>query len=263
MTTGPLSGQRILITGASMGIGECLAKEFAARGAELLLVARSEDKLRSLCEQLREAGALCDYLASDLSQPTQVSSLIERILAQGRLDGIVHNAGVGLYGAFENYAETDVRELLEINFFSVLSLTRGLLPLLRKSARPTILLVSSVVSWRAIARLSVYSASKSALNGFAEALRVELKPAGIRVVNSYPGRTRTPFSANAKSFGWRPFSTERSGMPPETVARKLARAYIRGKRDEFVSWNNRALIWLNFLFPGLVDWGLGKYFKNK
>ncbi|MCC7344631.1 MAG: SDR family NAD(P)-dependent oxidoreductase [Deltaproteobacteria bacterium] len=258
-----LRGQRILITGASMGIGEALAREFAARGAELLLVARSEGKLRALCEELRRMGTPCEYLVADLTKPEQVASLVEKILAQGRLGGVLHNAGAGLYGAFERYAEADVRELFELNFFSVLALTRGLLPLLKKSPRPTLLLVSSIVSWRAIARLSVYSASKSALNGFAEALRVELKPDGIRVVNTYPGRTRTPFSANAKSFGWRPFSTERSGTPPEQVARKLARAYVGGKRDEFVSWSNRLLVWGNFFFPKLIDWGLGKYFQNK
>ncbi|KAB2841143.1 SDR family NAD(P)-dependent oxidoreductase [bacterium] len=258
-----LRGQRILITGASMGIGEALAREFSASGAELLLVARSEDRLRALCEELRGSNIPCEYLVADLSRPEQVSTLIEKILAQGRLDGIVHNAGVGLYGAFEQYAEVDVRELFEINFFSVLTLTRGLLPLLKKARRPTLLLVSSIVSWRAIARLSVYSASKSALNGFAEALRVELKPEGVRVVNSYPGRTRTPFTANAKSFGWRPFSTERSGMPPEAVARKLARAYARGKRDEFVCLSNRLLIWLNFFFPRAIDYGLSRYFKNR
>ncbi|MCC6273255.1 MAG: SDR family NAD(P)-dependent oxidoreductase [Deltaproteobacteria bacterium] len=258
-----LRGHRILITGASMGIGEALARELAGRGAELLLVARSEDRLRALCDELRRAGAPCEYLAADLTKPEQVATLVEKILSQGRLDGVAHNAGAGLYGAFEQYAETDVRELFELNFFSVLTLTRGLLPLLKKSPRPTLLLVSSIVSWRAIARLSVYSASKSALNGFAEALRVELKRDGIRVVNSYPGRTRTPFSANAKSFGWRPFSTERSGMSPEKVARKLARAYVRGKRDEFVSWSNRLLVWGNFFFPKLIDWGLGRYFRNK
>ena len=97
-----LRGQRILITGASMGIGECLAREFASLGAELLWVARSEDKLRTLCDQLRGTGAVCDYLVADLSKPEQVASLIDQVLAQGRLDGIVHNAGVGLYGAFEH-----------------------------------------------------------------------------------------------------------------------------------------------------------------
>ena len=258
-----LRGQRILITGASMGIGEALAREFAAKGAELLLVARSEDKLAQLCQGLRSSSTVCEYLVADLASPQDVAALIAKIGAQSRLDGIVHNAGIGLYGGFEQCAETDIRQLFEVNFFAVLNLTRGLLPLLKKSRRPTLLLVSSIVSWRSIARLAAYCASKSALNGFAEALRVELKKDGVRVVNTYPGRTRTPFSSNAKSTGWRPFSTDKQGMSPEAVAQKLARAYERGKRDEFVSISNRLLAWTNFFWPGLVDWGLGRYFRDK
>ncbi len=258
-----LRGQRILITGASMGIGAQLAREFAKRGAELLLVARSEDKLNDLRRSLLEAGAACEVLPADLSKPPSVQALIASVLALGRLDGLVHNAGVGLYGDFETQAEADVRELFEVNFFSVLALSRGLLPLLKQSAHPRLMLVSSVVSWRAIARLAVYSASKSALNGFAEAFRIELAPFGIPVVNTYPGRTRTEFTANAKSTGWRPFSTERQGMAAEQVARRLVAAYRKGKRDEFVSLSNRLLIWGNFLFPRMIDWGLKKYFRGK
>ncbi len=258
-----LQGQRILITGASMGIGEFAARELGKLGANLLLVARSEDRLKQLTEELGREGIACDYVTADLTDEASRQNLIKAVLEQGRLDGIVHNAGIGLYGDFESTEEKDVRQLFELNFFSILVLTRGLLPLLKRSTRPTLLTVSSVVSWRAIARLSAYSASKAAVNGFVEAIRVELAPLGIRVVNVYPGRTRTEFTANAKSTGWRPFSTERSGMKPETVGRKLARAYLKGKRDEFISLGNRALIWMNFLFPRIVDWGLEKYFRNK
>jgi len=245
-----------------MGIGESLAREFSGLGAELLLVARSEEKLKKLCEELSASGGRCDYLLADLSKPEASSTLVQTILSQGKLDGIVHNAGVGLYGTFEQLNVADIRELFEVNFFSVLNLTHGLLPLLKKSSRPTVMLVASIVAWRSIARLNVYSASKAALSSFAEALRVELQPYGIRIVNTYPGRTRTEFSANAKTSGWRPFSSQGQGMSSTRVAKKLARAYCKGKRDEFVSLSNRFLMWGNFLFPRLIDWGLGRYFKS-
>jgi short-subunit dehydrogenase len=258
----PLSGQTILITGASMGIGEFLAREFSQRGADLLLVARSEERLAKLCEEFNSTGTKNTYRTADLAEAQQVSTLIQQVLAHGKLDGLVHNAGIGLYGALDSLEEADMRRLFEINFFSYLELVRALLPLLRQSRNAKVMTVSSIVAWRAIPRLNVYSASKSALNGFNEALRVELAPHGIRLINTYPGRTRTAFSANAKSSGWRPFSTDSEGMPAEQVARKLARAYVKGKRDEFVSWSNRFLVWGNFLFPKLIDWGLGKYFQK-
>ncbi|HCU23919.1 MAG TPA: short chain dehydrogenase [Deltaproteobacteria bacterium] len=248
----------ILITGASRGIGAALARELAKDDVELLLVARNAEDLKSLAAELQARGTRCECLPCDLSRPEDVAALAETVAARPKLDGLIHNAGIGLYGKLESLREADMRELFEINFFSVLTLTRRLLPLLKQSPLPRILLVSSVVSWRAIAGLGVYCASKFALNGFAEALRVEVAPHGIKVVNTYPGRTRTNFSTAAKSDGWKPFAVDHRGISPEKVARKLARAYRKGKRDEFVSFSNRLLIWANFCFPRLVDWGLEK-----
>lgn len=258
-----LKGRSILITGASMGIGESLAREMARQGADLILVARSEALLKKLCQELQSSGTTCRYFTCDLAQASEVEDLGEKILALGQLDGIVHNAGVGIYGEFSHLSDLDIRGLFEINFFSILSLTRILLPLLKNSPVPRILTVSSVVSWRGIPRMSPYCASKAALSLFVESLRVELKKHRIKLINTYPGQTRTDFSVNAKSKGWRPFSTEGSGTPPAKVAKKLVRAYIRGKRDEYVSLSNRMLIWLNFFFPKLLDWSLEKYFRNR
>jgi short-subunit dehydrogenase len=251
-----LQGKTILLTGASMGIGYALAPLLAEAGARLILTARSEAKLKSLAEKLPEAT----YLICDLAEPSQAEALAEQILSRGTLDGIIHNAGVGLYGELETLEQTDVRHLFEINFFSILHLTRRLLPLLKRSPQGRVVMISSVVSWRSIPRMSVYCASKAALNSFTEAVRVELTGTGIRLVNVYPGRTRTDFSLNAKSTGWRPFSTETGGDSAEKVAQKIVRAYLKGKRDEYVSLSNRLLIWGNFLFPGLIDWGLEKFF---
>jgi short-subunit dehydrogenase len=178
------------------------------------------------------------------------------------LDGIIYNAGVGLYAEFEKTQEEDIRELFEINFFSILHLTQGLLPLLKLGEQPTLLFVSSVIGWRAIPRITAYCASKAALNLFAESLRIELEKYSIKVVTAYPGRTKTEFSTQAKSIGWRPSATK-YGMSPEKVAKKLIRAYQKGKRDEYVSLGNRLMIWMNFIFSKLLDRALRKYFKNK
>jgi short-subunit dehydrogenase len=245
-----------------MGIGEHVAREFAGHGASLILVARSADKLQALSEELSSL-APCRYEPCDLGEPEAVKSLLQRLQGLDRLDGLMLNAGVGLYGKFEDLEDQDIRNLFEVNFFSYLSLIRGLLPALKRGPAPRILTVSSIVGWRAIARLAAYSASKSALNGFVEALRIELKPHGIAITNTYPPRVRTDFTVNAKSKGWRPFATDRGGQAPELTAKRMVRAYLRGKRDAYLSCSNRLLIWGNFLLPGLIDWGLERYFRKQ
>ncbi len=259
-----LNGKTILITGASMGIGEAIARAFAAEGANLILVARSEAKLKELCQQLErtsESKQSFQYLLCDLAKKTEVKNLIIELQKFDRIDGLICNAGVGLYGELKDLSEDDSRNLFEINFFSIIALIQALLPQLKKSHQARIVLISSVVGWRAIPRLSVYSASKAALNLLAESLRVELNPHKIKVVNIYPGRTKTAFSDNAVSTGWKPFATQ-SGQSAEQVAKRSLQAYLKGKRDEYVSCSNRLLIWVNFLFPKLIDWGLGIYFKR-
>ena len=256
-----LQNQTILITGASMGIGEKTTQLFAAQGANLILVARSEAKLKELQARLEQPGQLIKYLVCDLSQASQVEALLEKLKAEPKLDGILHNAGIGLYGNFETYSEEVIRRVFEVNFFSILKLTQGLLPLLQKSARPRLAFVSSILGWRAVPRLSIYAASKYALNGFVEALRLELVTAGIQVINIYPGRTKTGFTQNAPSTGWRPFATDQGGVAPEYVARKILKAYLRAKRDEYVVWGNRFLLWANFYLPRVLDWGIRKLYK--
>lgn len=245
-----------------MGIGEHLAREFAGHGASLILVARSADKLQALTEELNSM-APCRFEACDLGEPEAVKGLLQRLRNLDRLDGLVLNAGIGLYGKFEDTEERDIRRLFEVNFFSYLALVRGLLPALKKGQAPRVMTVSSIVSWRAIARLGTYSASKSALNGFVEALRIELMPHGIAITNTYPPRVRTDFTANARSSGWRPFATDQAGQDPRVTAKRMVRGYLRGKRDVYLSFSNRALIWGNFLFPWLIDWGLDQYFRRQ
>ncbi|HKY62535.1 MAG TPA: SDR family NAD(P)-dependent oxidoreductase, partial [bacterium] len=122
-----LSGKTILVTGASMGIGEHLARHFASHGAGLILVARSADRLKALSDEL-SATVPCRYEPCDLGDPAAVKSLLQRLERLDKLDGLVLNAGIGLYGKFENLEDGDIRRLFEVNFFSYLTLIRGLLP---------------------------------------------------------------------------------------------------------------------------------------
>jgi len=245
-----------------MGIGEAVARAAARRGARLILASRNTERLKQIQDELSASAAGIEVIATDLSQAADAERLAKTVAERyPQLDGIVLNAGVGLYGEFAEVSDADIRELFEINFFSNLSLIRGLLPSLRQAAAPRIALVSSVVGWRGLPRLSTYCASKGALNLFAEALRVELKKSGITLSNIYPGRTRTQFQANAKTEGWKP--PDNWGQSAESVAEKILKAMRRGKRDEFISLSNRLVIWGNFLFPKLIDYFLERYFRDK
>lgn len=254
----------IVLVGASMGIGAALAQALANPKHHLVLIARSETRLAALCRSLETQGATARYFCCDLSQPAEVERLAAQLLAHlDRIDGFIYNAGIGLYGPFEQLEGQDMREMFEVNFFALEGLTRALLPLLKKSRHATVMTVSSIVSWRSIPHLGLYCASKAALNAWVEALRIELKAYGIRIVNTYPGRTQTDFFKNAKTRGWTPLARQLKGATPEAVAKKLVKAYLRGKRDEYVSWGNRLLRGFNFFCPSFFDWLLAYYFRRR
>lgn len=268
MSDTPWKGKKVLVTGASMGIGEQIARRFAARGADLILVARSAGRLKALQEELRALGVSCDILPADLARPADVRALGQEIRARGRLDVLVHNAGAILYEHFLSGREEDFRSLFELNFFSVLSLTREAMPALEASARagggPRLVLISSIAAWRALPLWSAYCSSKAALSSWAEAVRMELKPKGIGVTTVCPGVTKTNLSANAASQGPKPFATtEGKGVPPETVAAAVVRACEKGKRDESVILFNRFYRWLTFLCPRLFDAYFEKYYRKR
>lgn len=258
-STNFFEGKTILLTGASMGIGEATARVLARRAATLILVARSEDRLKKLCQDLTAMGATCRFVACDLTRPEDLQKLVNSVLSGEKLDGIIHNAGGIRYESFADSKDADFRSLFELNFFSILSLTRQLLPLLKKGTSPTLLLVSSAAAWRSLPLWSAYCASKAALSSWAEALRLELKNSGIRVVTVSPGVTQTDLSQHAATEGPKPFATtEGKGSSPELVAQKIVSAYQRGKRDEPVIFFNRLYRLLTFLFPKRFD----RYFES-
>lgn len=257
-------GKTILVTGASMGIGEATARALARRGAGLILAARGADRLQKLTESLTAQGAPCRYVACDVTKPDGMKRLVDDVKAGDRLDGIVHNAGGIRYEAFEKSSDADFRALFELNFFSVLALTRDLLPLLKKGSSPTLLLVSSAAAWRSLPLWSAYCASKAALSSWAEAVRLELRPQGIRVVTVSPGVTKTDLSHHANTEGPKPFATtEGKGTSPEAVAEKIVAAYESGKRDEPVIYFNRIYRLLTFLFPKLFDAYFEAYYRKR
>jgi NAD(P)-dependent dehydrogenase (short-subunit alcohol dehydrogenase family) len=182
-----VSGKVVLITGCSRGIGQATAIRLAQSGWTVVATLRS-DAGRSTLEAAGVQGVLMD-----VTQPEQVSAGIAQVIADhGRLDAMIANAGVGLFGCFETLSEAETRRVMEVNFFGVLDCSRKALPHLRKS-QGRLVIISSIAGRRSAPGSSLYNASKFAIEGWAEGLSYELAPFGVKVVLVEPGPTESGF----------------------------------------------------------------------
>jgi len=183
-----MSERTAVVTGASSGIGERTARRLARDGWRVLLVARREDRLRVLSDELRDSAFLAVDL-TDADAPSRVRARVDELW--GRLDLLVNNAGWSERGAFGDVGYENVRKVMEINFDAVLRLTEALLPEVRESAPSSIVNVSSIAGRVGRAKTGAYSASKFALAGWTECLRMEEKPHGVHVGLVLPGFVST------------------------------------------------------------------------
>ncbi|RIK78375.1 MAG: glucose dehydrogenase [Planctomycetota bacterium] len=249
-----LRDRRVVITGASSGIGRHLALELADRGARLLLSARRRELLHSLAEECRARGAAAEYIAGDVADEACRADLAAFARDRwGGIDMLVNNAGVSAHACFADSDESTLRRIMEVNFFAAAELTRRALPLLAAGRQPAIVNVGSVLGHRGVPLTSEYCASKFALRGWSEALRVELAPRGIDVLLVSPGTTDTDFFAHLiADKAQRPWGATPS-ISPAVVARQIAGALQRGRREIFPNWRGRGFVLANRLTPSLVD----------
>ncbi len=184
-----------LITGASSGIGECFARELAARGRNLLLVARSGDKLENLASELTSAHKiLAKPLAMDLSEPEAGERLAQQIGARGlEIDLLINNAGFGARGRFWDLPLDKQLSLMRLQIETLMELTFYLLPGMIERRSGGIINVSSMTAFQPIPYATAYAATKAFMNSFSMGLREELRPYGVAVVTLCPGGTRTKF----------------------------------------------------------------------
>ncbi|MCH7975169.1 MAG: SDR family oxidoreductase [Bacteroidetes bacterium] len=188
----------ILITGASSGIGEAMARQLAPVGSHLILVARSEDKLNALAEECREQGSRADVFAHDLSHNGSAQKLYDNIAGAGhRVDVLINNAGFGKGGAFVNFPVEAYEQMITLNAASLTSLTRLCLPGMIERGSGGVLNVASVAGFMPIPYFSVYAATKAFVLSFSEALHAELKGTGVHVSCLSPGPTETGFATAA------------------------------------------------------------------
>ncbi|MBP6600430.1 MAG: SDR family NAD(P)-dependent oxidoreductase [Verrucomicrobiales bacterium] len=215
-----------LVTGASSGIGEATAVALLERGYRVHAAARRIDRM---CP-LQEAGVIVHFL--DLTEKASIAALAASILeAEGRIDLLVNNAGIGVYGSVEEVPLEDARHLFEVNLFGLADLTRFVLPSMREKGSGTIVNLSSMGGKVYTPFGAWYHASKYALEGWSDCLRIEVAPFGIRVVLIEPGAIQSEFGELAIA----PL-LERSGNGPyQTEARKMAEATRRTFRSKWIS----------------------------
>jgi short-subunit dehydrogenase len=249
-----IAGSRILVTGASQGIGRALAELAARRGAKVLAAARSDTLLAELAEKVRASGGIIETVHADVTNADDRQRLVETARRHFRgLDVLINNAGVGATGHFAEVGPARLRAIMEVNFFGLTETTRVCLPLLRGGSRPAIVNISSIAGKRGIPARSEYSASKFAVQGFSEALRAELDKDGIDVIVVNPGLTQTNFSQNMLEQKARLPMDHLRGMTAEAVAAATLRALERGTHEVNLSWSGKLLVFVSRFFPRLAD----------
>jgi NAD(P)-dependent dehydrogenase (short-subunit alcohol dehydrogenase family) len=256
----PLRDQVVVIIGASSGIGRESALQLAARGARVVVAARSELGLRSLVEEIEANGGQAAYAACDVTDADQVRAVADLAVERyGRIDTWVHSAAVGVYETLEKVSPEEFRRVLDINVMGYLYGIQTALPHLRREGRGALILISSIESSLAMPLQGAYVASKHAIEGMMGSLRRELRHEGvpISVTSIKPAVIRTPFYDNALSqVGYRP-TAPGPAYHPSVVANCVVYAAEHPVRDMIAGGSGRVLTLMQRVAPGLMDVGVG------
>lgn len=249
--------ETVWITGASSGIGEACALRWAAQGARLILTSSSLDRLNPVAAQCREAGAadVC-VLPCDLGDPAAVEGLAAKAWdAFGGVDTVYLNAGISQRTTVEDTSMEMMRKIMEINYFSPVSIAKALLPRMLEKGGGHIAVTTSIAGRFGFPLRCGYSSSKFALYGFFETLQAEYADRGIRVTLVCPGRVRTNISFYALDKGGKQHGKldpgQAGGLSAEQAACKIVRAIAHGRREVLVGRGELIMVWIKRLFPGL------------
>jgi short-subunit dehydrogenase len=244
----PLEGKTILITGASSGIGEAMVRQLGDRAGRLILVARSEDRLRNLADSVNAATTV---VVCDLTRPDAVDRVLEA-LGDLDVDVLVNNAGFGMAGWFHEADPERMLDMFRLNLHALVLLTHRLLPRMIERRDGIILNVGSTAGYQGCPFMAAYAATKSFVGSFSEALAWELKGTGVTASLLAPGTTRTAFFEAA---GFDRGSLVQASQSAEAVARAGIRTLETRRRERISGWMNRTLVGMQRVLPrGVVGW---------
>lgn len=247
----------VIITGASSGIGEAMARCYAEVGAKVVLGARSEDKLKALTEQICSRGGQAVYCVVDVVNERECKALIDKAVESfGRIDVLICNAGISMRAIFDDVDLKVLHRLMDVNFWGTVNCAKYALPYLQAS-RGSLVGISSVAGLHGLPGRTGYSASKYAMTGFLETLRIENLKKGLHVMVACPGFTASNvrFSAlvaDGSQQGATP-REESKMMTPEQVARIVARGIRKRKRLCLMEIEGRATHFVKKFAPSFLD----------
>jgi len=265
-----ISDQVIVITGASSGIGLATARMAAQMGARLVLAARNEQALADLTNELRQHGTEAEYVVADVGVEREVLNIVRTAHeAFGGFDTWINNAGIGIYGRLLEVTTEDHRRLIDTNFWGIVYGSLAAARAIGKQKRPygaAIINLGSEVSDRALPLVGMYSASKHAVKGFTDALRMELEEAHYPISVSLvkPGATDTPFPQHAKNYLDQEPMLPSPVYVPEVVAEVILHCAQTPVREIFASGSAKAHSLQSKLMPRVMDWLMeGLYFSRQ
>ncbi len=251
-----MTPKAILITGASSGIGRAAAKALAQKGHLLALAARRVARLETLAREIQDLhGVPPLVLPTDVSNHIEIKSMIKKTYDHfGRIDVVVNNAGVLFMQDVLEMPREEMRTLMETNFWGPLEIIREAAPVMEKLGGGHIINVGSGVSRRGLPYMSVYSASKWALAGLTEAMRLEWSPRKIKFTMVYPGGVETEMPAGVDRAKLPAnYPKHIKGISAERAARAIVKAVEKQPLEIYVPWWVRPGIWLSVLAPALAD----------
>jgi short-subunit dehydrogenase len=248
----------VWITGASSGIGEALAITLADEGAKLILSARRIDELQRVKTVLKLADSDVLILPLDLANTASINELTKQVISKfGRIDILINNGGVSQRALVKETPLDIDRKIMEVNFFGTLALTKSVLPYMLKQKSGNIVVISSIAGKFGFYLRSAYSASKHALHGFFESLRMEIYNDNIKVLIVCPGKIKTSISINALTSDGSKYnkmdeSTDQ-GVSAEFCARRILKAIEKNKEELFIGGQEVHAVWIKRLFPKLFS----------
>jgi short-subunit dehydrogenase len=255
--------QVVVITGASMGIGEALARAFVAEGARVVLSSRNLARLEEARTRIGSTDRTV-AVACDVQGRQQIESLVRDCKERfGRIDAWINNAGYGMLAPVATMSMDECRRMFATNLFGAIECMQAVTPIFQAQCSGTIINISSVVGHLPVPYVGAYSASKHALNAISEAARLELESSGIRVLSVCPGRIKTNFGSNTVTSGEgkRLGAGLQQGISAERCARAIVNGYLRGTREVFVPWHAFWISHLYELWPQLIEFGMRRMMK--
>jgi short-subunit dehydrogenase len=239
----------VLITGASQGIGEVFAREFAKRGRNLILVARSKEKMTTISKELASKYSVkVEVIVSDLSDPRSAEKVFESCKSFS-VETLINNAGFGLIGDFSNQSLEKIEQMLTVNILTLTKLAHLFIPELKKH-KGSLINVASTAAFQPVPYMTAYAATKAYVLHFSEALHAELKAQGVTVLALCPGATKTGFFEAAE------VDVAKTNLPmqtAETVVLTAMNALDAKKAFVVTGWKNKAASFTSRLAPrGLV-----------